>query len=99
MGCPSGVHHSEVGVIEVPAAFAADTIAREKAAGRAWVARLPGLVRRYADRWALTLDGPPAHGYVALVVPVRVAGGAPAVLKASWLEPESIPEPAALAGW
>src|SRR5262249_29156178 len=39
------------------------------------------------------------HGYVALVVPVRTPDGTPAVLKISWLDPESAPEPAALAAW
>jgi streptomycin 6-kinase len=86
-------------VIVVPARFAADTVAREGEAGRAWLAALPGLVEAYLRRWALTPDGRPMHGYVALVLPVRRADGTPAVLKVSWLDPESIPEPAALAAW
>src|ERR1043165_1834580 len=86
-------------MIVVPERFAADTVAREGAGARAWVAALPGLVAGYLDRWALTLDGPAMHGYVGLVLPVRRRDGTPAVLKVSWLDPESIPEPAALAGW
>src|SRR5690348_8836323 len=39
------------------------------------------------------------HGYVGLVLPVRRGDGTPAVLKVSWLDPESVPEPAALAAW
>ncbi len=86
-------------VIVVPSQFAADTSAREGEAGRSWVQALPGLVERYLDRWVLAPDGAPMHGYVALVLPVRGADGTPAVLKISWLDPESIPEPAALAAW
>ena len=86
-------------MIVVPPRFAADTAAREGEAGRAWLAALPGLAEAYLRRWGLSPDGRPMHGYVALVLPVRRADGTPAVLKISWLDPESVPEPTALAAW
>ncbi len=39
--------------------------------GREWLDRLPALVDEQCDRWQLHLDGDPAHGAHALVVPVR----------------------------
>ena len=50
----------------------------------AWLAALPRLVRDIVDEWELTFDGPPMHGYCALVVPVRTTGGGPAVVKFAW---------------
>lgn len=85
--------------VVVPPAFAEWTIAREGAAGRAWIERLPTLVEAACRRWALTVDGPPTHGNVALVVPVRAADGTAAILKVSWVEDETEHEALALRSW
>jgi streptomycin 6-kinase len=54
----------------------------------AWLAGLPRLLRDVVEEWGLEYDGPPRHGYCALVVPVRTAGGRPAVLKLAWPDDE-----------
>ncbi|CAM5535971.1 Hydroxyurea phosphotransferase OS=Streptomyces fumanus OX=67302 GN=GCM10018772_30150 PE=4 SV=1 [Streptomyces fumanus] len=69
------------------------------AAGRAFVAALPGLAARYLDQWELVLDGPAMHGWAALVLPVVRADGLPAVLKLQILDDETEGEPVALARW
>lgn len=85
-------------MIGIPEAFAASTVAREGDAGRAWIARLPGVVRELCDDWRLTPDGAPLHGYVALVVPVR-RGDVPLMLKVSWIDQWSAQEALALRCW
>lgn len=82
----------------VPAAFAAGIIAQEGDVGRAWLARLPGLVARLSHDWSLTIEGAPVHGHLGLVVPVR-RGDAPLVLKVSLIEPTTVHERLALAAW
>ena len=84
--------------LDVPRDFAQSTIAREGAAGRAWIRDLPGIVSDLCDRWRLTRDGEVLHGYVALVVPVT-QNGAEHVLKVSWIDVSSIQEPLALRIW
>jgi streptomycin 6-kinase len=69
------------------------------AAGRAWIAALPALADSSLRRWDLTPDGPPGHGAVALVLPVRRADGTPAVLKLQPVDDETGGEPAALRAW
>ncbi len=69
------------------------------AAGDAWVAGLPAMVRGYLDRWSLTPDGAVMHGMVALVLPVRRADGTPAALKLQPKDPEHPGEPSALRVW
>lgn len=86
-------------MIEIPAAFAADTAKREGAAGLAFVEALPGMLQSYVDGWELTPVGPAMHGYVGMVVPVRRTDGLPAALKVSWLDPYSAWEAAALRVW
>ncbi|MDQ3616506.1 MAG: aminoglycoside phosphotransferase family protein [Actinomycetota bacterium] len=49
-----------------------------------WLDALPRLVRDIVDEWDLAYDGPPMHGFSALVVPVRTPGSRPAVLKLAW---------------
>src|SRR4051812_11678634 len=55
------------------------------------------------DRWDLTwdhsVDGPPRHGMVALVLPVRRPDGCPAALKLQPVDDESIGEPLGLRTW
>jgi streptomycin 6-kinase len=87
-----------VTVITVPERFAADTLVREGAAARTWLARLPELVGQLCVRWGLRVTGDPMHGYLALVVPV-LRGDARCALKVSWIDDETTNEAAALALW
>ncbi|MEU9555670.1 aminoglycoside phosphotransferase family protein [Streptomyces fumanus] len=86
-------------MIDVPEALAVSQAKYNGAAGRAFVAALPGLAARYLDRWELVLDGPAMHGWAALVLPVVRADGLPAVLKLQILDDETEGEPVALARW
>ncbi len=65
----------------------------------AWVDALPRLVRDVLDEWLLTVDGPPWHGFCALVVPVTTADGTQAVAKFSWMHEEQEHEHLALQAW
>lgn len=65
----------------------------------AWLDRLPRLVRELLEEWSLSPDGEATHGYTALVLPVRTAGGRPAVLKVGWPHPEAEHEALALQHW
>ncbi len=64
-----------------------------------WVDRLPALLAGLLEEWQLSTDGWMMHGFVALVVPVRTAGGSPAVLKISFPDEESQYEHLALQHW
>lgn len=70
-------------VMVIPQALAEATILREGAAGRAWLHDLPSIVAEACNRWGCVPDGDAWHGQVALVMPVRHAGGS-AVLKISF---------------
>ena len=85
--------------ITVPSAFADGLIGAEGDRSRAWLAALPALAGRYLARWRLTVDGRPMHGLVGLVLPVRTAEGAAAVLKLAWPHAESEHEGLALRRW
>jgi streptomycin 6-kinase len=87
-----------VTLLGVPAQFAADTLAREGEAARAWLARLPELFGELCARWGLRVTGDPMHGYMALVVPV-LRGDARYALKVSWIDDETVNEAAVLALW
>ena len=65
----------------------------------AWLEALPRLVRDIVDEWELTFDGPPMHGYCALVVPVRTTVGEPAVVKFAWPHDEEEHEHLGLQAW
>lgn len=82
----------------VPEAFAVSTIEREGEAGRRWVAELPRMVDELCQRWGLTLDGAPMHGYLGVVVPVR-RGAVLCVLKVSWRDESNRDEALALTAW
>ncbi|MEU3405247.1 aminoglycoside phosphotransferase family protein [Streptomyces sp. NPDC006670] len=82
--------------VEVPAALAA---AQREEGLQAWTAALPALAGELMDRWDLCLDGPSAHGAVALVLPVLRADGSPAVLKLQPVDEETRDEPLALRVW
>ncbi|MCB0162204.1 MAG: hypothetical protein KDD83_28900, partial [Caldilineaceae bacterium] len=85
-------------MLRVPSAFARDTIAREGDAGRAWVEALPATFAALCDQWNLTVDGPPLHGYVGLVLPVR-RGTEACVLKLTWQDADTAGEARALTAW
>ncbi|MER7623485.1 aminoglycoside phosphotransferase family protein [Streptomyces sp. NPDC126503] len=85
-------------MIEVPEEFARAQAAYNGAAGRAFVAALPGRAEEFLERWGLRVTGPPMHGAASLVLPV-VRGRGPAVLKLQLLDEETEGEPAALRAW
>lgn len=65
----------------VPTDFALATIAREGAAGRAWLDRLPAILDGCAERWELTLGAPVKPLSYCYVIPARRADGTAAILK------------------
>ena len=82
--------------VQVPAALAASLTGD---AWREWTAALPALAEEFLDRWSLRVDGPPAHGAVALVLPVLQTDGSPAALKLQPVDEETRHEPLALRAW
>jgi streptomycin 6-kinase len=78
-----------------------ETVARWAGeSGSAWLDSVPGLVRRYLDRWELTVERVcDPGGRISLVVYVRRADGSPAVLKLGLPAPDTAQEHAALAHW
>lgn len=64
-----------------------------------WLARLPALLRELQGEWQLTGDGEATHGDSAVVVPVRTAGGRPAVLKVGFPREQAEQEHLALQHW
>jgi streptomycin 6-kinase len=80
----------------VPDSYVADLDPGERTD---WLAALPDLALRYADRWTLRPDGPPLHGNVGVIWPVRRADDTPAMLKLSWPHDEAQDEGIALATW
>jgi streptomycin 6-kinase len=85
-------------VIVIPVAFAAGTVARCGERGRRWLEGLPGLVEALCADWGLTVDGPPAHGGIGLVVPTR-RGPELSVLKVSCDDESTAHEALALEAW
>ncbi|MFE8010688.1 aminoglycoside phosphotransferase family protein [Streptomyces sp. NPDC057418] len=87
-------------MIEVPEGLVAAQSELRGAAGRAFVATLPGLAGRFLEEWGLRRDGPALHGMCALVLPVvRVADGRRAALKLQEVNEETVGEPVALRAW
>ncbi|MBX7549601.1 aminoglycoside phosphotransferase family protein [Streptomyces sp. NPDC004232] len=86
-------------VIDIPDGLAEAQAKYNGAAGRAFVAALPGLAARFLDRWGLRLDGPAMNGVSALVLPVTGADGTRAVLKLQLPDEETEGEPVALRVW
>ncbi|WP_405389413.1 aminoglycoside phosphotransferase family protein [Streptomyces sp. NBC_01102] len=87
-------------MIEVPEGLVATQSELRGAAGRAFVAVLPGLAGRFLEEWGLRRDGPALHGMCALVLPVvRVADGRRAALKLQEVDEETVGEPVALRVW
>ncbi|WP_109282344.1 aminoglycoside phosphotransferase family protein [Streptomyces orinoci] len=85
--------------LTVPAELASFHERFNAASGREWVAALPDLAAEFLDRWNLRPDGRPAHGMVALILPVRCEDGTPAALKLQPVDEESVGEPLALRAW
>ncbi|WP_330336625.1 aminoglycoside phosphotransferase family protein [Streptomyces sp. NBC_00557] len=87
-------------VIALPDAFVHGTVEREGAAGRAWLATVPGIVDDLLRRWDCVPDGEVTHGGVGVIVPVRrAATGDAAVLKVSFPHPGNVHEPDAFTVW
>jgi streptomycin 6-kinase len=86
--------------LEPPERLARTVAAWEGEAGRAGLARLPGQVAGYLERWGLTPERVlAAGGQISMIVLVRTAEGEPAVLKAGMVTRETAQEHAALAHW
>ncbi|MFI9504338.1 aminoglycoside phosphotransferase family protein [Nocardia sp. NPDC052566] len=83
----------------VPQGFAEQLVDHDGDAARAWLDGLPELAARYADRWRLTFDGAPMHGYAGLILPAVRDDDTRVVLKLSYPGPETKDEPVALAAW
>lgn len=83
--------------MEVPEELTERMVARHGAPGRAWIARLPGLVAELAQRWSLELE-PPFSGVAGAswVAPAGVVKGMPVVLKVGWPHREARTEAAGL---
>jgi streptomycin 6-kinase len=84
--------------ITIPPAFRTATTKREGAAGREWLAALPGLVDGLLDRWSCRQDGEVRHGGVGIAVPVARQHRS-AILKVSFPHPGNISEWGALAAF
>ncbi|MEU9112891.1 aminoglycoside phosphotransferase family protein [Streptomyces sp. NPDC048483] len=69
------------------------------ASGRAWLDRLPGLVREVEERWELRLGDPIHGGSCSWVAPAELPGGGPAVLKVTWPHREADGEAPGLHAW
>jgi streptomycin 6-kinase len=67
--------------------------------GRAWIEAAPELAAGLLDRWQLRPDGAATCGAVALVLPVLLADGTPAVLKLQPVTDHTVGEPDALRAW
>ena len=85
-------------MIRVPERFTEETLTREGEAGRAWLDNLPVLISELCERWGLSLDGQPMHGYLGIVVPV-IRDGGEYVLKVSWISEDTRTEGIALTIW
>jgi streptomycin 6-kinase len=83
----------------VPDRFAARLTHALGEPARHWLAGLPALVEKYLARWSLHRDGPPRHGFTALVLPVRRADGTPTALKLMCPNEEGEHEALALSIW
>lgn len=64
-----------------------------------WVDALPGIVDLTMRQWKIRPDGDATHGHCSLVIPVRTAEGAAAVVKIGFPDEESEHEHLALRRW
>ncbi|MFJ7491142.1 aminoglycoside phosphotransferase family protein [Streptomyces sp. NPDC097727] len=89
-----------VRVIDIPDGLIGTQSKYNGAAGRAFLAALPGRAAEFLERWGLRRDGEAFHGVCALVLPVvRVADGRRAALKLQPVDEETVGEPVALRVW
>ena len=65
----------------------------------AWVEALPGIAEQTMRQWQIRPDGDVTHGHCSLVIPVRTAEGAAAVVKIGFPDEESEHEHLALRRW
>ncbi|WP_187363765.1 aminoglycoside phosphotransferase family protein [Streptomyces piniterrae] len=72
---------------------------RRTPSGRAWLDRLPGIVREIEERWELRLGAPFHGGSCSWVAPAAGPDGEPAVLKVTWPHREADGEAPALHAW
>ncbi|MET7631363.1 aminoglycoside phosphotransferase family protein [Streptomyces sp. NPDC005078] len=87
-------------MIDIPDALIATQSKYNGAAGRAFVAALPGLADRFLGEWGLRRDGAAMYGVCALVLPVvRASDGRRAALKLQAQDEETAGEPVALRVW
>jgi streptomycin 6-kinase len=64
-----------------------------------WVDALPAIVELVMRQWEIRPDGVPTNGHCSLVIPVRTADGAAAVLKLGFPDEESEHEHLGLRRW
>ncbi|MFF2654526.1 aminoglycoside phosphotransferase family protein [Streptomyces sp. NPDC058045] len=88
-----------IGRVEIPGELVAARIAHGGAAGRRFLAELPGRAEYFLREWGLRPDGAAMAGVCALVLPVVRADGLPAVLKLQDPDEETAGEPRALRAW
>ncbi|MFE1591230.1 aminoglycoside phosphotransferase family protein [Nocardia sp. NPDC058705] len=86
-------------MIDIPEAFAHETISREREPGQQWLTALPGLADELLQRWSCVPDGPIMHGCIGVVIPVRRRDLPPAVIKISFPHPGNVFEPDAFVAW
>ncbi|WP_235716239.1 aminoglycoside phosphotransferase family protein [Amycolatopsis sp. ATCC 39116] len=84
--------------MRIPGEFSRRLIDNEGDVVRPWLAALPELADWCCRQWGLVIEGPPWHGYTALVFPVR-RDGEPLVLKLAWQDDGTRDEPVALSAW
>ena len=68
----------------IPEYYAASTIQMRGAAGQEWIARLPQLLRDYAQKWEITVEPPFPNLSFNYVAPAERKDGTKAVLKAGF---------------
>ncbi|MGO4459709.1 aminoglycoside phosphotransferase family protein [Streptomyces sp. M-16] len=86
-------------MVEIPAGLVEVQLRYGGAAGREFIAGLPGRAAEFLERWGLRVTGPAMHGMTALVLPVVRADGTEAALKLLVPDEESAGEPVALRAW
>jgi len=84
--------------VSIPSTFASGVIAERGDAGLLWLEALPDRIEDWCTRWSLIIDGPPWHGYLGLVLPVR-RGDELCALKVTWVDDETKDEALALQLW
>ncbi len=78
---------------------AAGAMARRGPGWADWLRAVPAIAERAAGRWRLRPDGPGVCGHCSVVLPVRTADGAAAMLKIGFPDEESEHEHLALRRW